>query len=113
MPAREALLSPVADLCRRLVLEAFLGIVPGIAAYEDVGGMFSSSSSSCSAYGFTKSGCASIHLKFAVGWSGLVALCGAFSLRWISKCVAHFFIISSFWNLMTKFSTPGSPFHQI
>lgn len=54
-----------------------------------------------------------IHVKSGVGWSGLTVCCGVFSFLWLSNRVAHFLIISSFVNLMTKFSTPGSPFHHI
>lgn len=33
--------------------------------------------------------------------------------RWVSTCMAHFFIVSSEVNLMMKFSIPGSPFQKI
>jgi hypothetical protein len=33
--------------------------------------------------------------------------------RWVSTCIAHFFMVSSEVNLMMKFSIPGSPFQKI
>lgn len=121
MPAR---LSPVAARCRRLVLDAFRGsMVPpvdcvgiGNWAGADAGGHISSSSSSSCwlRYGFSSlPPCSRVQAKSGAAESGLVDAFGALSFRCNSRALAHFFICSSFVYLIIKFSTPGSPFHQI
>lgn len=113
MDARDWLLSLVMDRCLRLELEP----IRGIGNCDDVegGGNSSSSSSSCCRYGFSRApACAWVQAKSGAMASGLPAdMRGAFSFLCSSKPRAHFFIASSFVNRIVKFSTPGSPFHQI
>lgn len=123
MPASDCVLSPVADLCLRLLLDAFLGIiVPPVEGVTPKGiepGLYSSSSSmSCSLYGFSivlrTPAWALSHGNSGGARSGLdAAFESMFALRCLSRPAAHLRMVSSFVNLMVKFSTPGSPFHQI
>jgi hypothetical protein len=109
-------LSPVADLCLKLVLEAFrINVPPVDCPLKDGAPISSSSSSSGCAYGFSRvlTDWVRIQAKSGVDISGLVEALGAFSFLCVSSPAAHFFIVSSFVNLIMKFSTPGSPFHQI
>lgn len=74
----------------------------------------SSSSSSAWRYGFSRPPALFwFQIKSDCIMSELIEARGALSLRWFSRQAAHFFMVSSLRNLMVKFSTPGSPFHQI
>lgn len=124
-PASDAVLSFVPERPRRLVLDALRFMTPPEELVVEPKLTFdaiacgcctsssSSSSSSCWAYGFSILLTLRIHVKSGAACSGLAVAVGVFSFRCVSRPVAHFLIISSFVNLITKFSTPGSPFHHI
>jgi hypothetical protein len=118
-PTSDCALSPVKDRCLTLELEDVRENEldcggTGNCAGAVAGPYSSSSSSSCCKYGFSRPPAWSrVHVKSWGTASTLNEDRGTLSLRCVSRLAAHFLIISSLRNLMVKFSTPGSPRHQI